>query len=654
MIGSKVFRENSYPTSAAKWKHKLTTELPAVVCASRRDDVMAIGFDHADIHQELALRLVFEFRILHSFSICDIINSTMPRWIYNRPPDKCQSTEIRFAQSINNLLPDNWIVRWGYWYEDDRGILREGDFLVLGPHGGLAVLEVKTSISHLAPTGQWDTDDGDNPLTQLMAEHAGVVRRIQSVAGGRRLPFVSKSLVFPLTEIASGISEYRGIPRSLILAANDVKDFPAAWRRLFNGQVPVKTEQVAAFLDAYGEGLEPKAVKAFITETDKLILRQATASYRLLDMLSGNLQLVVEGGVGTGKSWYAIEQARRLAENAGADSGRDVLMVAYNLALCERLRASAGKLRLERGSITVHSSESIAASILEALGIPHEVPLEKDAKERYFNETLPLLAIEALMTERGTLVHLLGQFDALVVDEAQDHDTALPGISSYPDHAGWWSIYAALLRHGWQSPMAIFGDAAQRPPFRVQNRFCLDTVRQKLTQHAHLRLNRALRYTRPIYRFLKSLDSEGSCELSASLQTDGQLPDGPEVEIYQTTEALTSATVQQILDRWKTSGLCAPSKVLILHDRSQISSTPLAGLDQLLDHPLRPYLETLDQAADDAIGHTSIHKAKGLDALAVILIGLPSYDQLTRPHDRFTYFMGASRARQLLACVHTE
>jgi len=576
----------------------------------------------------------------------------MPRWIYNRPPEKCQHTEILYAQTLNELLPDTWIVRWGYWYEDDRGTLREGDFLVLGPLGGLAVLEVKSSLSYQAGTGRWNTDDGDNPLTQLMTEHAGVLRRIQSTSGGRMLPFVTKSLVLPLIEVAAKIAEFRGIPRDLIISANDLRDFPATWRRLFTQLRPVSPEQTATFLDAYGEGLEPKAVKAFITETDKLILRQATASYRLLDMLSGNLQLVVEGGVGTGKSWYAIEQAHRLAENAGADSGRDVLMVAYNLALCERLRASAGKLRLERGSITVRSSESIAAEILEAAGIPHEVPAEREEAQRYFDETLPLLAIEALTTEAASLGHLMGKYDALVVDEAQDHDTALLGASSQPDHVGWWSIYVALLRQGWQSPMAIFGDVAQRPPFRAQDRFELNSVRQRLIQHAHLRLNRALRYTRPIYRFLKELNGEGSQDLAASLQTDGQLPDGPEVEIHQATAAQTPAVVEQILDHWKTSGLCAPSKVLILHDRSQIGNTPLAGLEQLLDHPLRPYLETLDQPTGDAIGHTSIHKAKGLDALAVILVGLPSFDQLTRPYDRFTYFMGASRARQLLACVH--
>ena len=576
----------------------------------------------------------------------------MPRWIYNRPPDKCQHTEILFAQALNELLPDTWIVRWGYWYEDEKGTLREGDFLVLGPHGGLAVLEVKSSLSYQAANGRWNTADGDNPLTQLMTQHAGVLRRIQSTGSGRQLPFVAKSLVLPLLQIASNITEFRGIPRELILAANDVKDFPAAWRSLFTQQRPVQPEQAATFLDAYGEGLEPKAVKAFITETDKLILRQATASYRLLDMLSGNLQLVIEGGVGTGKSWYAIEQARRLAENTGADSGRDVLMVAYNLALCERLRTSAGKLGLQRGSITVHSSESIAASILEASGIPHEVPADREGVERYFNETLPLLAIEALTTEPAKLGHMLGKFDALVVDEAQDHDTSLQGDSSQPDHVGWWSIYVALLSQGWQSPMAIFGDAAQRPPFRAMDRFALNTVRQRLSQHAHLRLNCALRYTRPIYRFLKQLDGEGSNDLVTGLHSDRQLPDGPEVEIHQAVASQTPALVEQILDRWHSSGLCAPSKVLILHDRSQIGNTPLAGLENLLNHPLRPYLETLDQPSGNAIGHTSIHKAKGLDALAVILVGLQSFDQLTRPYDRFTYFMGASRARQLLACVH--
>jgi hypothetical protein len=580
----------------------------------------------------------------------------MPRWFYNRPPEKCEAMELRLAQKLNDLLPDTWTVRWGYWYHDKAGTLREGDFLVLGPSGGLAVLEVKTSVSHQASTGQWSGADGDNPVTQLMAEHAGVLAHLQNVARGRKTPFVTKALVLPSLDIATSIPEYRGIPRQLILAANDLKNFESAWVRLFNGhRTPVSAEQTAVFLDAYGEGLEPKSVKAFISETDKLLLRQATSNYRLLDMLAGNQQLVVEGGVGTGKSWYAIEQARRLAENADGESGREVLMVAYNIALCERPRVGTRKLRLTRGSITVQSAEDIAASIIEASGIPHEVPETADELRRYYDEILPLLALEAVHSESAKLAHLLGRFDALVVDEAQDHDTSLPGDESSPaPHLGWWSLYVSLLKDGWQAPIVVFGDQAQRPPFRAADRFDLDRVRHQLPQHAHLRLHHALRYTRPIYRFLQTLNGEGSHHLVASLQSDGPLHEGPEVEIHQGTASEIPALVTRVLDHWQTSGLCDPTKVLILYDRSRISTTALAGLDSLLDHPLKPFLEIVDQPAANAIGHSSIHKAKGLDALAVILVGLRPFTDLTRPYDRFTYFMGASRARQLLACVHVN
>lgn len=575
----------------------------------------------------------------------------MPRWIYNRPPEKCQETELRFAQKLNDLLPDSWIVRWGYWYEDNSGTLREGDFLVLGPTGGVAVFEVKTSLGYMASTGQWDTQDGDNPVVQLLAQHHGVIRRLEKVPGAGKPPWVEKALVLPSSDIAANLSDYRGVPRSLIVAANDLKDFDAVWRRLFPGLRTVTTEQTDVFLKAYGEGLEPKAVKAFVSETDKFILRQATANYKLLNMLSGNRQLVVEGGVGTGKSWYAIEQARRLAENAGGESGRKVLMVAYNLALCERLRSGVDKMRPKRGSITVRSSEALAAEILEASGIKHVVPADQKEAQRYFDEVLPGLAIEALSTEKDKLQNLLGKFDSLVVDEAQDHDTHLPGNS---DDAGWWSIYAGLLRDGWQSPMALFGDGAQRPPFRTDDRFDLETVRRCLSQHAHLRLNRAFRYARPVYRFLTQLDGEGTHDLVAGLQTDGGLPDGPDVVLREGAALELPAIVEQILEEWEASGLCTPSKVLILYDRSSISKTSLSGVSDLAGHALLPFAETLDRPQEAAIGHSSIHKAKGLDALGVILVGLRPFEQLTTPYDRFTYFMGASRARQLLACVHVR
>jgi hypothetical protein len=581
----------------------------------------------------------------------------MPRWIYNRPPEKCQENEFRLAQRLNDCLPESWIVRWGYWYEDNAGTLREGDFLVLGPQGGLAVLEVKSSLSYQSASGQWDTSDGDNPLIQLQDQHQGVIRHLESVANGRRLPFITKALVLPGLEIAPNIPEFRGVPRQLILAGNDLRHFERSWGKLFPGLRTLESAQSAVFIDGYGDGLNPRSVKAFISETDQMLLRQATASYRLLNLLAGNRQLVVEGGVGTGKSWYAIEHTRRLAENIEGEAGRDVLMVAYNLALCQRLRRNVAGLRLKRGSITVESAESLASSILEACGLEHEVPIELPAIREYYDQTLPQLALEALSCAPDKLTHLLGHFDALVVDEAQDHDTNLndPGTNSIPETSeqlGWWSLYTALLSDGWQSPMAIFGDVAQRPPFRPTGRFQIEFLRSRLPQHAHVRLDQTLRYTRPIHEFLLQLNAEGTQDLVAGLPRQGALIDGPEVTTHETSSDAAIETIAEILADWQASGLCTPSKVLLLYDRSQINRTPLAGVEFLHQHRLVSYGDLQDQPESNTIAHCSIHKAKGLDSLAIILIVPRAFDQLTEPYDRFTYFMGASRARQLLACVH--
>jgi hypothetical protein len=44
-------------------------------------------------------------------------------------------------------------------------------------------------------------------------------------------------------------------------------------------------------------------------------------------------------------------------------------------------------------------------------------------------------------------------------------------------------------------------------------------------------------------------------------------------------------------------------------------------------------------------------QGKGLDAKAVILIGLPTYQELDSDYDHYSWFMAVSRARQLLAVV---
>lgn len=603
------------------------------------------------------------------------LNADMPKWIYNRPVEECQETELKFARILNESLSGDWLIRWGYWYEDDSKVLREGDFLVMGPYGGIAVFEVKSDLYYQPGTGTWNSHDEkeptnqDNPLFQLTAQHKAVVRKLKDelsklnhLPKNAQLPYVAKALALPNNEIATNLKEYHGIPREYILALNDLRSFIDVWDRYFPQKPTLEKHHREIFLAAFGECINPKTIRKFVSETDKFILQQTKAGYQLLDMLSQNRQLLVQGGVGTGKTWMALECAYRFAANQGGDAGRDVLMIAYNNALYEKLRHIVTRKKLERGSITVKNTEAIAADILKVEDFDNEVPEDPRQKAHYYEHVLPSLAYDCLKSIRNDPAKSpqLKGYDALVVDEAQDQDTNWPGDEPTEDRVGWWSVYVMLLKDGWNAPMALFGDSAQRPPFRGVDRFEWSRLRERMSQHVFVELKQVVRYTRQIYCFLKRLDKKGADHLVAGLQHTGPLQDGPEVELLDAGQDELGQKIEDLLDRWDEEGWCRPGQVLLLYERSEIQNSALAGLAELCDHPLRPYLDTMgnakgeeDKKSGECIKHSSVHKAKGLDELAVVMVVKRRYEDLESEQDRYTYFMGASRARQLLAVVHT-
>ena len=161
-----------------------------------------------------------------------------------------------------------------------------------------------------------------------------------------------------------------------------------------------------------------------------------------------------------------------------------------------------------------------------------------------------------------------------------------------------------------------------------------------------------VRYTRPLHEFLLSLEAEGTAALVGGLPRFCPLVDGIEIALHSTEPDKVPTILESILEDWKTQGICSPSKVLLLYDRSHIDKTPLAKTSSLCNHRLIPFADSMEQPGPGTLAHSSIHKAKGLDSLAVILIVPRSFQSLEKPYDRFTYFMGASRARQVLAVVH--
>jgi hypothetical protein len=104
--------------------------------------------------------------------------------------------------------------------------------------------------------------------------------------------------------------------------------------------------------------------------------------------------------------------------------------------------------------------------------------------------------------------------------------------------------------------------------------------------------------------------------------------------------------VSEIVARWVDQGWARPEQILVLSRRGSLERSALQGLTRLGGHPL---VESFHPERGH-IGFGSVNRAKGLDRLAVIVIDFPDWSALPDA-ERAPFFMGVSRARQLLAVV---
>jgi len=560
----------------------------------------------------------------------------MPRWFIQGFIHEANETELLVYQALKHL-DDSWSVRWTYHYQQN-GQPREGDFLILGPDGNLLVLEVKKRGRLYAQRGTADGKAVGGDDEQVQAQKAGVLRALlgeeKRFPQNYQCPRVSPAL---FTSVGTGwtapsnsfpIGEIRGVAtlRRLPDFWNEMVD---TWRR-----EPDLDQVRDLFHAVYGDS-SVEAEAKFLQSTDRLILDRITADMQLLEGLQKNQQILVCGGAGTGKTWMA----ERLAEE-WAKEGKKVLMLCYNKALGNDLAEDFLKTPgLPGGSITVHTWESLADWLVGKLPKPQQGQIKPpDQRDNtYYEVTLPELMLDAV-----TSAKVKPRFDALVVDEAQDHNTA------------WWPLYLLLLQQGGKSRIGLFYDPAQRPSFRAKSgSFDVDEVASFFSQPAHFTLGTTRRYTREIFDYLVGLKSTQTQSLVDGLHDASNLLAGPEVVEIAEIASIEDGRVRaaDVLSGWIKKGLLEPSEVLLLTRHDPFSSRrrwfthgeAFAGGKIVPAH---------DKGSRDPgkLRVTSFHKSKGLDAKAVVMLDTLPWDAL-RPGDREGYWIAASRARQLLAVL---
>ena len=200
-------------------------------------------------------------------------------------------------------------------------------------------------------------------------------------------------------------------------------------------------------------------------ECELLTRRQA----KILDMIRAIPRVEVRGGAGSGKTWLAVEQARRLARD-----GQRVGLICYSRGLSAYLRRRVALL--PKGSDRRTSGSSTPS------GVAWGAPPGQDDDSDYWERRLP--------EEMGRVAQHLPddqRYDAFVVDEGQDFADS------------WWPALVQGLKDREHGRLFVFTDEGQRV-FARQGRPPVELV--------PITLDENLRNTQPIAQTFSSLTPE--------------------------------------------------------------------------------------------------------------------------------------------------
>ena len=232
-------------------------------------------------------------------------------------------------------------------------------------------------------------------------------------------------------------------PRWKIIDRTDLPDLVAKLREILLGQEIERPLLAAAGIAQLsealsGRGLPQRSVVARALENEDAADVLTEHQSVILDAIRLLNRVEIRGGAGSGKTFLAMEQARRLARQ-----GQRVALVCYSHGLASYLERITATWSRRQQPAYVGEFHDLG----KRWGAPEgpDESVRNDDTVQFWEQDLPIhMADLAAQLEPGH------RFDAIVVDEAQDFADA------------WWDPLLAALKDEDTGGLYVFTDEGQR------------------------------------------------------------------------------------------------------------------------------------------------------------------------------------------------
>jgi len=583
----------------------------------------------------------------------------------NIDPNNPSRAEVELAR-IAASLSDNWQVwmnrRLNFDIPDGGSVLREVDCIFYHRIYGMLVVECKSGtittrsqkdgkVVWLQSGGVMDRNPVEQVVTLISPLHEYMKLLLRAPANKEFYRVrVQWAVCFSDMDCMGGLPLSELPPRRVLLRS-DMWDEKRFEKRLIEIlETPAEAFGGKAYPNDYLDEDAFFALQSFldgngdvVSDADLLKLEnpyaeQATEMQQMMmESISRNARMRVEGVAGSGKSRMVVWEALRLSR-----IGKSVAVACYNDLLADELRKEMEQV-LERdraavlkkyrndggvsfGSIEIHAYSEWCKKYAKAVKILPK--MGKDVSQ-YYDKDLPRLFSQAnKIMRQDKKMREKFFFDAVIIDEGQDF-------------AGEWvDTMVELLRNTERGVVRFFYDPAQR---LYGSRDGIENEQVKAMPV--IVLSRGFRNTKKILDWVAK-------NTGIRVQCYNNTIQGKPVKEYRyenpsEQEHLLTECYDYLTDR---CGLSS-SDILVVSMCSERTS----GLRNLKDDRFVWNKVGGKKLIKDKVNIVSAYRIKGLDALAVILVDVEEPGEISLRDDwKRRLLVGATRAKKLLSVIRKK